>query len=114
MKKLLVCGMLLAFLTSVSFAQRGRAIGGVGATASPGARFPSVTPASPAARTNPNSISTGHDGALPNATKVEKDPTTVKPNATSNRTFNPVGPEPVTGPDTVTMPDAHTGQGPDR
>jgi len=96
MKKLLVCGMLLGLLTSVSYAQRGRAIGGVGASANVGARFPSITPASPAARVNPNSVTTGHAGAVTNA---EKNPSTVKPNATSNHIASPVGPEPIINSD---------------
>jgi len=118
MKKVLVCGMLLGLLTSVSFAQRGRAIGGVGTSA----RIPNVGPVSPNASINPNSISTGHDGVLPNATTPGKNPNRAGPNATFDPTAQTVGPTAKTvGPNTVTTvpdrvitPDAHTGPGPDR
>ncbi|MGA2688930.1 MAG: hypothetical protein ABSE85_12755 [Candidatus Korobacteraceae bacterium] len=117
MKKVLVCGMLLGLLTSVSFAQRGRAIGGVGTSA----RIPNVGPVSPTARINPNSINTGHDGVLPNAT-TGKNPKPLTPNATTDPTAKTVGPDAKTiGPNTVTTvpdrvitSDANTGPGPDR
>jgi hypothetical protein len=118
MKKVLVCGMLLGLLTSVSFAQRGRAIGGVGTSA----RIPNVGPVSSTARINPNSINKGHDGVLPNATTPGKNPKPLTPNATTDptaRTVDPtaktVGPNTVTTvPDRVITPDANTGPGPDR
>jgi hypothetical protein len=117
MKKVLVCGMLLGLLTSVSYAQRGRAAGGVGTTV----RMPNVMPVSPTAGMNPNSISKGHDGVLPNAT-TGKNPKPLTPNATTDPTAKTVGPDAKTvGPNTVTpvpdrviMPDAQTGPGPDR
>ncbi|MGA2370032.1 MAG: hypothetical protein ACLPPV_17675 [Candidatus Korobacteraceae bacterium] len=124
MKKVLVCGMLLGLLTSVSYAQRGHAIGGVGTSA----RIPDVGPVSPNARTSPNALSVGHDGVMPNATTTGKNPTHVGPNATFDPTARTVGPNTKTadpsartvGPNTVTTvpdrvitPDA-TGPGPDR
>jgi len=124
MKKVLVCGMLLGLLTSVSYAQRGHAVGGVG----PSARIPSVGPVSPNARINPSAIGIGHAGVLPNATTTGKNPTHVGPNATFDpnaRTVGPtantaepsartVGPNTVTTvPDRVITPNA-TGPGPDR
>jgi hypothetical protein len=87
MKKLLVCGMLLGLLTSLSFAQRGRAYGGVGTSA----RIPNVGPVSPNARTSPNAIGTGHDGVAPNAT-TGKNPKHSAPNATADPTARTVGP----------------------
>jgi hypothetical protein len=109
MKKLLVCGMLLGLLTSLSFAQRGRAYGGVGTSA----RIPNVGPVSPNARTSPNAIGTGHDGVAPNAT-TGKNPKHSAPNATADPTARTVGPNTGTVPDRVITPDAPTGPGPDR
>jgi len=117
MKQLLVCGMLLGLLTSVSFAQRGHAIGGVGTSA----RIPNVGPVSPNAITSPNAISMPHAGVLPNANTTGKNPTRVAPNATTDPTAQTVGPAAKTvGPTTVTVPDriippdAQNGPGPDR
>jgi len=117
MKKVLVCGMLLGLLTSVSYAQRGRAAGGVGTTV----RMPNVMPVSPTAGINPNSINKGHDGVLPNAT-TGKNPKPLTPNAATDPTAKTVGPDAKTvGPNTVTtvpdrviMPNANTAPGPDR
>ena len=118
MKKVLVCGMLLGLLTSVSFAQRGRAVGGVGQ----GARTPNVGPVSPNARMSPNAIGVEHDGVLPNATTTGKNPKPLTPNATTDPTAKTVDPaaktvgpnSETTVPDRVITPDAHTGPGPDR
>jgi hypothetical protein len=120
MKKVLVCGMLLGLLTSVGYAQRGHAVGGVG----PAARtMPNVGPVSPNARINPGAISTGPHATTvgPQATTVEKNPNRVAPNATTDPTAKTVGPEAtnvgahtVTVPDRVITPDAHQGPGPDR
>lgn len=118
MKKVLICGMMLGLLTSVSYAQRGHAIGGVG----PGARTPNVGPVSPNARVSPNAIGVGHDGVMPNAVTMGKNPKPLTPNGTTDptaKTVDPtaktVGPNTITTvPDRVITPDAHTGPGPDQ
>src|SRR5271155_2241214 len=103
MKKILVCGMLLGLLTSVSYAQRGHAVGGVG----PGARIPNVGPVSPNARTSPNAIGVGHDGVMPNAVTTQKNPKPLTPNATTDPTAKTVGSTAKTvGPNSeTTVPD---------
>lgn len=124
MKKLIICGMLLGLLTTVSVAQRGRAVGG----ASPTARMPNVAPMSqpmsPVART-PNAAATSHDGVTPNAVSGSTHAKTVSPNAESNanasatQSVSPnatngnaapaartVDPHATTVPDRVTVPDA--------
>lgn len=111
MKKVLVCGTLLGLLTSISFAQRGRTVGGL---SGPTARIPKVGPVSPNATISPNSIGNGHDGILPNATTIGKTPKTVDPIATTDPTAKTVGTRTVTGPATVTLPDARPNPGPDR
>ncbi len=104
MKKLLVCGMLLGLLTSLSFAQRGRAIGGVGTSA----RVPpSIGTISPNARVNPSSISIGHGGILPNATTMGKTPKTITPNATTNPRARTIKPDATAPRPDVTVPNAH-------
>jgi hypothetical protein len=110
MKNIFLCAMSLALLTSLSFAQRGRAIGGgVGGT-----RFPTAGAISPHAGVNPNSIGMPHGGVLPNAT-TGKTTSTVKPNATNNPKATTVKPNAETvEPDRVILPDSHTGPGPDR
>ncbi|MFZ0314125.1 MAG: hypothetical protein WAL85_15570 [Candidatus Korobacteraceae bacterium] len=124
MKQVLVFGMLLGLLTSVSFAQRGHAVGGVGAN--PG--IPNVGPVSPMARPSPNAITMPHEGVAPNATTVEKNPSRVAPNATTDptaktvgstaQTVGPdaktVGPTTVTVPDRVITPNAQNAPGPER
>ena len=118
MKKILVCGMLLGLLTAVSWAQRGRTMGGAGVT--PGARMPSAGVGSPNIGMNPNAVGMPQGGALPRATTspnatTSKTPHTVKPNATSDPKANTVGSHTESrAPDHVTLPDAHSGPGPDR
>lgn len=113
MKKLLVCGMLLGLLTGVSYAQRGRTVGGVGPSA---ARFPNVGPVSPHAGVNPNSIGMAHGGVLPNATTTtSKTPKTITPNATFDPKAQTVGPHATTtAPVHGTLPNAHIGPGADQ
>jgi len=117
MKRILVCGMLLGLLTAVSWAQRGRTMGGGGVT--PGARMPSAGVGSPNVGMNPHAVGMPH-GALPSAATspnatTSKTPDTVKPNATFNPKANTVGSHTESGaPDHVTLPDAHSGPGPDR
>jgi hypothetical protein len=118
MRKVLVCGMLLGLLTSVSYAQRGHAVGGVGPSA---ATMPNIGSMSPNARINPNATGMGHDGVLPNATTAGKNPARVAPNATTDPTAKTVGPaantvgtHAITVPGRVITPEAPTGPGPDR
>jgi hypothetical protein len=114
MKKLLICGMLLGLLTTVSYAQRGRAVGGIGTT---GARLPNAGTVSPHVGITPNAVGMPHGGVLPNATTTTSKTTrTVTPNATSNPAARTVGPNTVTTPPptTVTMPNAHTGPSADQ
>jgi hypothetical protein len=65
MKRILICGMLLALATSLSFAQRGRGVGpttGVGPAAGhigPAARMPATGPMSPTTSARPDTTSTG-------------------------------------------------------
>lgn len=114
MKKLLICGMLLGLLSSVSFAQRGRSVAGVGPSANTTgiSGMPSHTPF------NPNAVGVNHGGVMPNARTVGSQPSTVPSSATrSNTTAIPsstrTAPSKVTGPDARTVnPD--TGLGPDR
>ena len=109
MKKILVCGMLLGLLTSVSFAQRGRLSSG---GTIPGARLPNAT--STHVGVNQNSLGLPHGGVLPRATAGKTSKTT-SPNATNNPRATTVRPNSETiQPDNVKLPDAHTGPGPDR
>jgi len=110
MKKIFLCAMSLALLTSLGFAQRGRAVGSV----TPGVRFPNAGAVSPHAGVNPNSLGLPHGGMLPNAASG-KTASTVKPNATNNPRATTVKPNSETvQPDRVDLPDAHIGPGPDR
>ena len=60
MKKILICGMLLGLLSTLSFAQRGRATGGVGPTVG-------MSNTAPMAHTMPNAVPVPHQGISPNA-----------------------------------------------
>jgi hypothetical protein len=94
MKKVLLCGMLLGLLTSVSFAQRGRMIG-----AGPTARMP--TPSMPATPImHPNAVDSTHgmpaNATVPaNATTVDKNPNTnpSRPTAVGDPTAKTVSPD---------------------
>ncbi len=116
MKKVLVCGMLLGFLTSVSFAQRGgRAMGGFGTNPT---RIPNAVPATPNATFNPGAIS--HGGVLPNtthapnATDMGKDPNPAHPNATFGPNATTSKPNAARLPGESTMPDVRTPNIPER
>jgi hypothetical protein len=104
MKRILLCGMLLAFLTSMSFAQRGRGRSGVGPTA--------ITPA-PSARVAPNAIGIAPSTVPPNARTggavIPPSAVTVAPRAEAPAsTANPVAPAArTTSPETV-APKART------
>lgn len=87
-----------------------------------GRRTPNVGPVSPNARVSPNAIGVGHDGVMPNAVTMGKNPKPLTPNGTTDptaKTVDPtaktVGPNTITTvPDRVITPDAHTGPGPDQ
>jgi hypothetical protein len=109
MKKILVCGILLGLLTTVSFAQR-RALSTGGTI--PGARLPNAT--STHIGMNPNSLGLPHGGVLPSATAGKASKTTT-PNSTNNPRATTVKPNSETiQPDNVKLPDARTGPGPDQ
>jgi hypothetical protein len=120
MKKILLCGMMLGLLTAVSWAQRGRTIGGGGITS--GARIPNAGAISPHAGMNPNAMTMPHGGVFssattaPNAvTTTSKNPKRVTPNATFDPTASTVGSHTEnSSPDRVVLPDAHTGPAPER
>ncbi len=103
MKKTVVCGMLLALLTTVGVAQRGRAMGGVGPTA----RMPGIDPIGPSARVSPSSVNVGHNGVAPNAVSAGTHAKTVTPNATKTApNTKTVSPKATTVPDRAIAPDA--------
>ena len=120
MKKILICGMMLGLLTAVSWAQRGRTIGGGGITS--GARIPNAGAISPHAGMNPSATTVPHGGVFPSSTtkpnavsNPSKNPNTVKPNATFDPTASTVGSHAETSaPNRVTLPDAHTGPAPEQ
>ena len=91
MKKLLICGLLLGLLSGISFAQRGRTIGGIGPAAHGASIGPNIGPMSPNARINPSAIGLGHAGVSPNAKPVG-DITGVPATAGKSRTSTSVGP----------------------
>ncbi len=126
MKKVLVSGMLLGLLTSVSYAQHAHAIT---MRAGAGVRIPNASPVSPIAGMNPSAISMGHDGMHPNAITTGTNPKPLTPNATTTKgptatkdpTAKAVGPDAdtvgsrtVTVPNRVITPDAHSGPGPNQ
>lgn len=76
MKKLITCGMLLGLLSTVSFAQRGRAAAGVGPSAG-------MSNSAPMARSMPNAVTTSHQGVAPSAVAPNHRAKTVAPNAAS-------------------------------
>jgi hypothetical protein len=92
MKKVLICGMLLGLLTSVSFAQRGRTVGSIGPAARGASIGPNIGPMGSNARINPSAINVGHDGIAPNARPVGAVTPTVSPNAGKSGTTTSVGP----------------------
>ncbi len=108
MKKVLVCGMLLGLLTTLSWAQRERTVVG------PAARMGGV---GPAARIGPNSLGIPPHGIAPNArtagtaTTVRPNATagkatTVRPNATNGGAAKTVRPNVTKMPNKVILPDA--------
>lgn len=114
MKKVLVCGMLLGLLTSVSFAQRGRTMGGFGPTArgpSPTATTPPMTAHSPDS-VIPGSVLSNTTHA-PTATTVGKDPN-ARPNATFSPTAVPGQPNTARPTNGSTLPDVRSPDIPER
>ncbi len=115
MKKVLICGMLLGLLPSLAFAQRGRAVGGMGPTA----HMPSVGSMPSNVGIHPNAIGTGHDGIAPNSVPAGSASKTVSPNATTSKVPSSAGTNPKTVPDRVIPADTGTmspvtGVGPER
>ena len=99
MRRVLVCGMLLVFFTSLSYAQRGHSIGGVGPMArSRGAALGGIHADS--SKITPNPIGVGHDGVSPNAIPLSTRSKTVSPNAAGDPSVR------TTHPNATTMPDA--------
>jgi hypothetical protein len=111
MKKLLICGMMLGFMTGASFAQRGRAAGGAAPAVGgvgPTARMPGN---SPVVRTTPNAVTATHQSTAPNAVSGSAKAKTVTPNATGGAatTVSPnAGNTPAMSPSTNTVPDRAT------
>jgi len=108
MKKVFVCGMLLGFLTTLSYAQRGHSIGGVGPMARPrGADLGgihSTTGLNPNAKINPNSVGIGHGGVTPNAIPMSTHSKTVSPDAAGDPSVRTVHPNATTMPDARPVP----------
>ncbi len=124
MKRILICGMLLALATSLSFAQRSRGVApatGVGPAighVGPAARMPATGPMSPTTGIRPDTIDTGRisPDAAPNhvsttssgatgvgaATGDRVAPDAIAPGANSGKPANPVG-----VPDRAVVPDAN-------
>ncbi|HSY10820.1 MAG TPA: hypothetical protein VK976_01395 [Verrucomicrobiae bacterium] len=122
MKKILICGMMLGLLTTVSFAQRGRTVGGVRPTAT-GPRMAPVAPMAPMASAAPNAVSNSRGSvapssvnssthaktATPNAASTPSTAKTVTPNpnaASTSPTAKTVTPNANTVPDRTMLPDA--------
>jgi hypothetical protein len=106
MKRLLICGMMFGLLTGVGFAQRGRAVGGVGAATGgvgPTARMPGIAPV---VGTTPNAVTATHGSTAPNAVTGSTTANTVTPNATKGAKAAAVTPN--SGKATTVSPDANT------
>ena len=113
MRNAIVCATLLALLTTVSLAQRGRGMGGIGPTP----RIPNAGPAAPNATFGPNGIS--HGGVLPNVTQSPNATGVAKnPSARPNATFDPNGashiPNVTKDPNVPTLPEARSPGIPER
>jgi hypothetical protein len=130
MKRILICGMLFALATSLSFAQRSRGVGpstGVGAATGhmgPAARMPATGPMSPttsarpdmtdtgrvapdAANNHANAPSTDTTSVGPAGAKPAPDTTGVGPDVGRPANSTGVGSHNSTVPDRTTMPDAN-------
>ena len=102
MKKLLTYGILLGLLSTLGFAQRGRAAGGVGPAVG-------MQNTAPMARTMPNAVSTNHHGVAPNAVSSNRQAKTVAPNAVTAPNSN----VPAKAPSATVAPDANRTTAPD-
>jgi hypothetical protein len=121
MRRVMICAMVLGLLPGLAFAQRGRAVGGVGPTARPLNVGPSsMGPMSTSSRvnTNPGPATLGHDN-VGAATKPVGTSTTAAPSTGKSKNADSVGmttrpvPDKTIPPDTGTVrPDS--GIGPDR
>jgi hypothetical protein len=107
MKKILICGMMLGLMTGVGFAQRGRAVGGVGPTAG--------MPSAPIGRTAPNTVTAVPRAPAPNAVSAPNNTKAVTPNATGSDAAKTVAPNTnsadnakTVGPNTNSADDAKT------
>ncbi len=125
MKRILICGMLLALATSLSFAQRSRGVGpstgGIGPAVGhvgPAVRGPDIGPMSPASPVRPDAVGPDRTApvAAPNhvsttssdATGVGPDTTRrVAPDAKAPGANNVKPASPVGVPDRAVMPDAN-------
>ena len=106
MKKILICGMMLGLLTTVSFAQRGRTVGGVRPTAT-GPRMAPVAPMAPMASAAPNAVSNSRGSVAPSSVNSSTHAKTATPNAASTpSTAKTVTPNANTVPDRTMLPDA--------
>jgi hypothetical protein len=115
MKKILICGMLLGFLTAVGWAQRvapgvrtpiAVGHGGVGTMGMPGVGAASMSHAGvyPGAATRPNAVTT-----------PSKSPKTIKPNAASDPRPSTVDSHTETvKPNRPILPNSHDGVGPNQ
>ncbi len=115
MKKVLICGMLLGLLPCVAFAQRGRAVGGMG----PAAHMPNVGSMPSNVGVHPNAVGIGHNGVAPNSAPIGSNSKTVAPNATTSKVPDNAATNPKTVPDRVIPADTGTmspvtGVGPER
>ena len=116
MKRILVCGTLLALATSLSFAQRGRAVGpstgGVGPAVGhvgPAVGMPSTAPMAPTTGVRPDTVNPDRvaPSVSPGSGTVAPDTTTVGPD--TGKPANPasVGSHTSTVPDRAVVPDAN-------
>ena len=130
MKRILICGMLLALATSLSFAQRSRGVGpttGAGSAVGhigPAARMPATAPMSPTTSARPDTTDTGrvapdaasnHVNAPSTATtsvgstngKPAPEATVVGPDSAKPANSTGTGSRNSTVPDRTTLPDAN-------
>jgi hypothetical protein len=110
MKRILICGMMLGLLTGAGFAQRGRAVGGVGPAvggAGASARMPApAVGVTPNVGTAPNAVTTTHSATAPNSVSGSTHAQTVPPNAANAAAVGPKSGNAATvPPNTNTLPD---------
>ena len=106
MKKLIICGVMFGLMTGVSFAQRGRAAGGVGPAVGGVGPTARISNSAPAMGTTPNAVTTRHGSTAPNAVSGSTHAKTVTPNATNGASSTSVTPN--AGNATTVSPNANT------